>query len=301
MSPESPAARRRLRGLERLYSLELEQARVEWAALDRALREQSLRLAQLQQDIERTHQAESGWVTRSQGASPAMLRQIRTYKLWQYKLQAEQQQKIEQTQKALDAAHASVVTRFERVRVIQRLRARRAQEAFAYRLRAELKRLDDQAILLTNYRKQEHSMPVDAIGLPASSSTTSAATPAISETDFLQILLTQLQFQDPLKPVDDEQFVAQLAQFSNLEISEEQNASVQSLLTMGDAGQALSLLGKSVQVGADQGNAVGTVTAVTFASDGQPTLTLDSSGTGVATTSVSLSDITLVNDTSATE
>ena len=144
-------------------------------------------------------------------------------------------------------------------------------------------------------------MPVDAIGLPASSSTTSAATPAISETDFLQILLTQLQFQDPLKPVDDEQFVAQLAQFSNLEISEEQNASVQSLLTMGDAGQALSLLGKSVQVGADQGNAVGTVTAVTFASDGQPTLTLDSSGTGVATTSVSLSDITLVNDTSATE
>ena len=144
-------------------------------------------------------------------------------------------------------------------------------------------------------------MPVDAIGLPASSSTNSAAKPAISETDFLQILLTQLQFQDPLKPVDDEQFVAQLAQFSSLEISEEQNASVQSLLTMTDADQAVSLLGKTVQVGADQGNAVGTVTAVTFASDGEPTLTLDSSGTGVATTSVSLSDITLVNGTGTTE
>lgn len=301
MSSDSPRAQRRLRSLERLYSLELEQARVEWAALDRAFREQSARLDQLQQDIERTQLAAIGWVTRPEGTSPQMLRHIRTYELWQRKLYTEQQQKVDQTRTALDDAHANVVTRFERLRVIERLRARRAQEACTNRFRAELKRLDDQAILLTNYREQEHPMPVDAIGLPASSSTNSAAKPAISETDFLQILLTQLQFQDPLKPVDDEQFVAQLAQFSSLEISEEQNASVQSLLTMTDADQAVSLLGKTVQVGADQGNAVGTVTAVTFASDGEPTLTLDSSGTGVATTSVSLSDITLVNGTGTTE
>lgn len=298
MSGYSRAARRRLHSLERLYSLELEQARVEWGALDRALREQNTRLAQLQQDIERTHQVESGWVTRSEGASPEVLRHVRTYRIWQRTVLAEQQRKLEQTQTAADDAHANVVSCFERLRVIQRLSARRAHEAFTHRFRSELKRLDDQAILLTNYRAQEPPMTVDAIGLPASSRTQSAATPAISETDFLQILLTQLQFQDPLKPVDDEQFVAQLAQFSSLEISQEQNVNIQSLLTMTDAGQALSLLGKTVQAGANQGNAVGTVTAVTFATDGQPSLTLSSNSTGTATTSVNLSDITLVNKSS---
>lgn len=35
--------------------------------------------------------------------------------------------------------------------------------------------------------------------------------------DFLQLLVTKLQHQDPLKPMDDENFIAQLAQFSSLE------------------------------------------------------------------------------------
>lgn len=296
MSAASPMARRRLRSLERLYELELEHARVEWAALDRALQEQSARLSQLQQEIGRTQLAESALVTRAEGASPEVLRQIRTYMLWQNKLYSEQQVKVAQTRTASDDARANVVSRFERLRVIGRLRARRAREEFTHRLRAELKRMDDRAILLSNYREQEHPMPVDAIGLPASSSSSNSATPAISETDFLQILLTQLEFQDPLKPVDDEQFVAQLAQFSNLEISEEENTNVQSLLTLSDANQALSLLGKSVQAGADQNNAVGTVSAITFASDGEPTLTLSTSSTGTDTLNIDLSDITLVNE-----
>ena len=35
--------------------------------------------------------------------------------------------------------------------------------------------------------------------------------------DFLQLLITKLQYQDPLSPMEDSDFVAQLAQFSNLE------------------------------------------------------------------------------------
>ncbi len=41
--------------------------------------------------------------------------------------------------------------------------------------------------------------------------------PSLGKDDFLQLLVTKLQNQDPLKPMDDEDFIAQLAQFSALE------------------------------------------------------------------------------------
>jgi len=53
---------------------------------------------------------------------------------------------------------------------------------------------------------------------PSSSSTTSALTSAApNEQMFLQLLVSQLQNQDPLNPTDSTQFVSQLAQFSQLE------------------------------------------------------------------------------------
>ena len=46
-------------------------------------------------------------------------------------------------------------------------------------------------------------MAVDAIGVVSSSASATPQNVGISETQFLQLLLTQLQFQDPLKPVDN--------------------------------------------------------------------------------------------------
>src|SRR4051794_30327877 len=115
-------------------------------------------------------------------------------------------------------------------------------------------------------------MSVDAIGLPASATDSKVSTTStINQQDFLKILLTQLQFQDPLKPVDNEQFVAQLAQFSALEVSEEQSQKLDSLLTIQGADQAVALMGKTVQAGS--ANSVGTVTAISFSS-GEPRLTV---------------------------
>ena len=42
--------------------------------------------------------------------------------------------------------------------------------------------------------------------------------------DFLKILTSQLNNQDPLKPVDNQEFVAQIAQFATLEQSRQLNA-----------------------------------------------------------------------------
>src|ERR1700733_5048315 len=50
-----------------------------------------------------------------------------------------------------------------------------------------------------------------------SSSSANGGTPAPSEEVFLQLLVSQIQNQDPLNPTDSTQFVSQLAQFSELE------------------------------------------------------------------------------------
>jgi flagellar basal-body rod modification protein FlgD len=56
-----------------------------------------------------------------------------------------------------------------------------------------------------------------------SSDTTTSTTPptgsqkTLGQADFLKLLVTQLQNQDPLKPMDNEAFIAQTAQFSQLD------------------------------------------------------------------------------------
>src|ERR1700761_7042367 len=79
----------------------------------------------------------------------------------------------------------------------------------------------------------------------ATSSTNSSAF-GLDFQSLLQIILQQLTYQDPLKPMDNFEFVSQLAQFSELQQIQTLNTSITSLLTTQASLQATSLLGKTV-------------------------------------------------------
>jgi flagellar basal-body rod modification protein FlgD len=101
-----------------------------------------------------------------------------------------------------------------------------------------------------------------------STSSGSTITGSISQTmnkdDFLKLLVTQLQYQDPLSPEDPKDFVAQLAQFSSLEQQINSNTNlenlskvIQNLQQSENMAQGVSLLGKTVKGSGNQLNVVG--------------------------------------------
>ncbi|MCB1322781.1 MAG: endoflagellar hook capping protein, partial [Leptospiraceae bacterium] len=73
---------------------------------------------------------------------------------------------------------------------------------------------------------------------------------SLGKDDFLQILITQLTHQDPTSPVQDQQFIAQMAQFSSLEQMKNMSESMNRMATQQAEWQAQSLIGKFV-VGKD--------------------------------------------------
>jgi flagellar basal-body rod modification protein FlgD len=87
----------------------------------------------------------------------------------------------------------------------------------------------------------------------ATDATTGAAamkqTTGMNKDDFLKLFITQLKNQDPLKPQDGTEFIAQLAQLTQVEQSYNTNSNLQQLMTLqgsGNAMSAVSFIGKDV-------------------------------------------------------
>ncbi len=80
--------------------------------------------------------------------------------------------------------------------------------------------------------------------------------------EFLQLLVAQLQNQDPIDPVDQEQFVNQLTSFSTLEAVEGLNAKFDDILQLQQISQGFDLAGKDVRFVEDNGTATGKVDEV---------------------------------------
>lgn len=112
---------------------------------------------------------------------------------------------------------------------------------------------------------------------------------ALGKDAFLQILITQLQNQDPTSPMDDKEFISQMAQFSSLEQMQNMTKAMENLLVSQQQTQLMSysnFIGKEVKWHEitdkkdEKGNPIiaegaGTITELKFKND-QPIFVLDS-------------------------
>jgi flagellar basal-body rod modification protein FlgD len=78
-------------------------------------------------------------------------------------------------------------------------------------------------------------------------STEQKTSAGLGKDDFLKLLITQMQYQDPTKPMDNTEFVAQLAQFSSLEQMNNLNTSMTGV-------QASGMIGNSIDWKSDDGS-----------------------------------------------
>ena len=89
-----------------------------------------------------------------------------------------------------------------------------------------------------------NTVPTATPTTPASPTVSSALANGMTQADFLQLLTAQLQAQDPTNPVDNSQFVSQMAQFSQLSTSQDTLTALNSLsTTIGGALQTSQTLG----------------------------------------------------------
>jgi len=128
----------------------------------------------------------------------------------------------------------------------------------------------------------------------ATSSIASAATSSLNLNDPLRVLLTELTHQDPFKPVDNTDFMAQIAQFASLDSSQQINQSMNQLLTLQAINQTVGLIGRNVTAVTSAGATIrGTVSTLTL-TNGLPRMTIKTS-TGDFVPDVSINELQQVN------
>ena len=98
----------------------------------------------------------------------------------------------------------------------------------------------------------------------------------LGKDDFLQLLTTQLKNQDPMNPMEDMDFIGQMAEFSSLEQMLNLNSSVEKIntaITNNQTTQAMMFLGTNVTADVDDSGepVTGTVSMIGF-KDNQPYL-----------------------------
>jgi flagellar basal-body rod modification protein FlgD len=110
---------------------------------------------------------------------------------------------------------------------------------------------------------------ISALGTGASSATSGNSLGSLDSDVFLQLMVAQLRYQNPLEPTDATAMMAQTAQFTTVETLQAISDTQQQLMNMSQLSAGLDMVGKDVEaIGFDGRRTTGTVTGVRFSIDG---------------------------------
>lgn len=136
-------------------------------------------------------------------------------------------------------------------------------------------------------------MEVNAINSLGTAIDASDANFALNFQDYLQLLVTEISTQDPLNPVDNKEFITQLATYSQLNLMNSVSLLVGKLNESANRQEVVSMLGKEVEVISDNGQRViGEVVSAELSAE-SPTMTIKSSD-GEFISNIQVSSISLV-------
>ena len=122
-------------------------------------------------------------------------------------------------------------------------------------------------------------LDLEGMGLRGTTTRGSEARQTLGQQDFLTLLVTQLRNQDPLNPLDNEAFVAQLAQFSTVSGITEMSATLGRMETLANGEQRASAPGWIGREVSTVDGVAGRVSSVSWAESGAISLTLESGAT----------------------
>ena len=110
--------------------------------------------------------------------------------------------------------------------------------------------MDIGSMLNTSMSSQEQTrtqLQVDAFNKTLAVNGRTAKT-ELGKDDFLQLLIAQLSHQDPTAPMEDSQFIAQMAQFSSLEQMTNMSSGFSRIASLLSGSEASSAVGKTVDI-----------------------------------------------------
>jgi flagellar basal-body rod modification protein FlgD len=125
-------------------------------------------------------------------------------------------------------------------------------------------------------------LPASAASLNGTSSAATTAASNSQQPNFMQLLMAQMQNQDPSSPTNATDYITQMAQMSSVQGINQLNQNITSLLAMQSVTQGVGLIGKTVTYTNAAGKQLSGVVSAVSLVGGQPQLVINNANVAVS-------------------